>query len=133
MLLPDAHPELKLRLLWLTIGYALVALVVYLSLTSSPVDTGLSFPYQDKVFHAFAYFVLMAWFAQIYHDRFQRNLIAVMFIIMGVTLEYLQSFDPNRFYEYGDMVANTMGVVIGLLLALTGAKNCLIKIEKVIR
>jgi len=132
-LLPDAHPELKLRLLWLTIGYALVALVVYLSLTSSPVDTGLSFPYQDKVFHAFAYFVLMAWFAQIYHDRFQRNLIAVMFIIMGVTLEYLQSFDPNRFYEYGDMVANTMGVVIGLLLALTGAKNCLLKIEKVIR
>ena len=133
MLLPDAHPELKLRLLWLTIGYALVALVVYLSLTSSPVDTGLSFPYQDKVFHAFAYFVLMAWFAQIYHDRFQRNLIAVMFIIMGVTLEYLQSFDPNRFYEYGDMVANTMGVVIGLLLALTAAKNCLLKIEKVIR
>ena len=133
MLLPDAHPELKLRLLWLTIGYALVALVVYLSLTSSPVDTGLSFPYQDKAFHAFAYFVLMAWFAQIYHDRFQRNMIAVMFIIMGVTLEYLQSFDPNRFYEYGDMVANTMGVVIGLLLALTGAKNCLLKIEKVIR
>lgn len=132
MLLPDALPELKLRFLWLCIGYALIALVVYLSLTSSPVDTGLSFPYQDKVFHAFAYFVLMAWFAQIYHDRFQRNLIAVMFIIMGVTLEYLQSFDPNRFYEYGDMVANTMGVVIGLLLALTAAKNCLIKIEKII-
>lgn len=133
MLLQDAHPELKLRLLWLTIGYALVALVVYLSLTSNPVDTGLIFPYQDKVFHAFAYFVLMAWFAQIYHDRFHRNMIAVMFLIMGVTLEYLQSFDPNRFYEYGDMVANTMGVVIGLLLALTGAKNCLLKIEKVIR
>ena len=47
-----AIPDLKLRFLWLTIGYELVALVVYLSLTSSPVDLELSFPYQDKVFHA---------------------------------------------------------------------------------
>jgi VanZ family protein len=74
----------------------------------------------------------MAWFAQIYHGRFQRNLIAVMLVIMGVMLEYLQSFDPNRFYEYADMLANSTGVVLGLLVTLTGVKNCLIRFEKVI-
>jgi VanZ family protein len=131
-MLANAHPELKLSFLWLGLGGVMVALVVYLSLTSSPVDTGLSFPYQDKVFHAFAYFALMAWFAQIYHGRFQRNLIAVMLVIMGVMLEYLQSFDPNRFYEYADMFANSTGVVLGLLVTLTGVKNCLIRFEKVI-
>jgi VanZ family protein len=131
-MLANAHPELKLSFLWLGLGCVMVALVVYLSLTSSPVDTGLSFPYQDKVFHAFAYFALMAWFAQIYHGRFQRNLIAVMLVIMGVMLEYLQSFDPNRFYEYADMLANSTGVVLGLLVTLTGVKNCLIRFEKVI-
>jgi VanZ family protein len=131
-MLANAHPELKLSFLWLGLGGVMVALVIYLSLTSSPVDTGLSFPYQDKVFHAFAYFALMAWFAQIYHGRFQRNLIAVMLVIMGVMLEYLQSFDPNRFYEYADMLANSTGVVLGLLVTLTGVKNCLIRFEKVI-
>ena len=64
-----ACPELKLRFLWLAIGYSLVILVVFLSLTSNPVDTGLNFPYEDKLYHAFAYFVIMAWFSQIYHDK----------------------------------------------------------------
>ncbi|MDB4576046.1 VanZ family protein [bacterium] len=132
-MLVNAHPDLKLSFLWLSLGCVMVALVVYLSLTSSPVDTGLSFPYQDKVFHAFAYFVLMTWFAQIYHGRLQRNVIAVMLVIMGVMLEYLQSFDPNRYYEYADMLANSTGVVLGLLVTLTWVKNCLIRFEKLIR
>ena len=92
-----AYPELKLRYLWIVTGYMLVALVVYLSLTSNPIDTGMSFPYEDKLYHAFAYFTLMFWFSQIYHGRLQRNMIAAVFIFMGFTLEYLQSFDPKRF------------------------------------
>ncbi len=127
-----AVPDLKLRFLWLTIGYALVALVVFLSLTSSPVEMDLSFPYEDKFFHALAYFTLMAWFSQIYHDRFQRNMIAVVFVFMGMTLEYLQGFDPNRYFEYADMVANSIGVALGFAIALSGAKNILVRVERVI-
>jgi len=127
-----AAPDLKLRFLWLTIGYALVALVVFLSLTSSPVEMDLSFPYEDKFFHALAYFTLMAWFSQIYHDRFQRNMIAVVFVFMGMTLEYLQSFDPSRYFEYADMVANSIGVALGFAIALSGAKNILVRVERVI-
>ena len=125
-------PDLKLRFLWLAIGYALVVLVVYLSLTSQPVDLELNLPYEDKFFHALAYFTLMAWFSQIYHDRFQRNMIAVVFVFMGVMLEYLQSFDPARYSEFGDMVANTIGVALGFSMALTGAKNIFLRIEKII-
>ena len=127
-----AEPDLKLRFLWLAIGYALVMLVVFLSLTSNPVSLEIELPYQDKFFHALAYFALMAWFSQIYHDRFQRNMIALVFIFMGVTLEYLQGFDPNRYFEYADMVANSVGVALGFALALTGAKNILLKLEQVI-
>lgn len=127
-----AVPDLKLRFLWLTIGYALVALVVFLSLTSSPVDLELGFPLQDKLFHALAYFTLMAWFSQIYHHRFQRNMIAVVFVLMGVTLEYLQGFDPNRYFEIADMIANSIGVALGFSVALTSAKNILVRVEQVI-
>jgi len=131
-LFAKAVPDLKLRFLWLAIGYALVMLVVFLSLTSNPVSLEMEIPYQDKFFHALAYFTLMAWFSQIYHDRFQRNMIALVFIFMGVTLEYLQGFDPNRYFEFADMVANSVGVALGFALALTGAKNILVKLEEVI-
>ena len=129
---PKPDPDLKLRFLWLGIGYALVLLVVFMSLTSSPIDMGELFPYEDKVYHAFAYFTLMAWFGQIYHDRFQRNMIAFVFIFMGVLLEYLQSFDPNRMAEFADMVANTTGVALGFWLALGPLRNTLLNFERVV-
>lgn len=124
-----ADPDLRLRFLWLAIGYGLVILVIYLSLTSNPVELEVDFLYQDKFFHALAYFTLMAWFAQLYHDKFQRNMIAVFFIFMGASLEYFQSFDPNRYFEFADMVANAVGVALGFIVALTGAKNIFLRFE----
>jgi VanZ family protein len=107
-----------------------VASVIYLSLTSDPIDLGVSFAYEDKLQHATAYFVLMAWFGQIYHGRSERIIIALLFICMGATLEYLQSFNPHRFTELGDMAANTTGVILGFYLTSTSAKNVLIRIER---
>lgn len=126
-------PDLKFRFVWLLVGYLLISLVVYLSLTSNPVDVDLSIPYEDKFFHCLAYFVLMAWFAQIYHHSLQRNIIALGFVIMGVALEYLQSFDPARMSEFADMMANSTGVILGLMLALTKAKYTLVNFEQWIR
>ena len=123
-------PDLKLRSLWLIIGYVLVAVVTFLSLTSDPIDTGLQFLYEDKIYHAFAYFTLMAWFAQIYHGRIQRYLIAIVFIVMGSSFEFLQSLDANRYAEFADIVANVLGVLAGFSITLTEAKNTLVKIER---
>jgi VanZ family protein len=108
----------------------LVAAVIYLSLTSAPIDMGMSFPYEDKVQHATAYFVLMVWFGQIYHGRHERIILALLLICMGATLEYFQGFNPHRFAEFGDMVANASGVILGVFLTLTSAKNGLLKIER---
>lgn len=126
-----ADPDLKLRFLWLALGYGLVMMVVYLSITSEPIDMGQLFLYEDKVYHAFAYFTLMIWFAQIYHDRFQRNMIALVFIFMGLLLEYLQSIDPARLAEVADVLANIIGVAIGFYMATTPLKNTLVKFETI--
>lgn len=128
-MLLKACADLRLCVLWLSIGCALVALVIFMSLTSSPIDIGVSLPYEDKVYHAFAYFVLMFWFGQIYHGRSERIIVALIFIFMGVMLEYFQSFNPKRFAEFADMLANATGVVLGFSLSLTRAKNILLKIE----
>ena len=126
------NPDLKLRSFWLAVAYGLVVLVVYLSLTSNPVKTGLSFLYQDKFFHALAYFVLMGWFAQIYHSNARRNLVALVLIAVGVSLEFLQSLSPVRYYEIADMLANSTGVALGYFLTLTNARNCLVRFEKIV-
>ncbi len=111
------NPVFRFRGLWLLVGYILVAVIVYLSLTSEPVQMDLGFAMQDKFFHMLAYFSLMGWFAQIYHVPKQRVIFALLFIALGVLMEYIQSLNPARYFEFEDMVANTLGVAIAVLLA----------------
>ena len=128
--MPESNPELRYFKLWLAVGYALMAFIIYMSLTSDPIEIDLDYPYPDKFFHALAYFSLMGWFAQMFHVQGQRLAFAVAFIIMGVILEYMQSFDPARFYETEDMIANTLGVAIAVLLAKkTDFRFLLVKFE----
>lgn len=131
-LVMNFSPNLKFHQWWLMVAWVLLLLVIYLSLTGNPIDTGDSFLYQDKVFHAIAYFVLMFWFAQIYHGNVKRNLIAFLLVALGVSLEFLQGLNPVRFYEVADMLANATGVVLGYVLTLTNAKNCLVEFEKLV-
>jgi VanZ family protein len=44
--------------------------------------------------------------------------LAASMIPMGVLLEFLQRLVPGRSFEPGDMLANTLGVIAGILAAL---------------
>ncbi|MCW8854550.1 MAG: VanZ family protein [Gammaproteobacteria bacterium] len=109
--------QLKFKPLWLVIGYALIAFVVVQSLTPSPVDIGVQF--WDKSLHTVGYFILMAWFMQIYHSKNAKLFWGLFFITMGVGLEFLQDLGGVRYYEVNDMLANGLGVVIAWLLSYT--------------
>ena len=127
------NPTHRYQKLWLVIGYALVSTVIYLSVTSNPPNTGIDVPYFDKIGHTLAYFILMGWFAQLYHLKKQRIIYALGFVAMGVVMEYVQSFDPARMAEFADMVANTSGVVIALFITrMSGFRVMLKKVESYI-
>jgi VanZ family protein len=123
-------PELRYRKLWLIIGCLLIALVVFLSLTSKPVQIDTNLPYQDKLLHALAYFLLTFWFMQIYHVRHHVIRWVMFFLCLGLLLEYLQGFDPKRYSEVGDMVANTLGVLAAVGVARTPLRYMLVKLEQ---
>ena len=123
------NPDLRYRKLWLGIGYFLIILVIFLSLTSSPVEIDSKLPYQDKLFHALAYFSLTFWFMQIYHIKHHVTGWAIFFLSLGLLLEYLQSFDPERYSEVGDMIANTIGVVAAAILSRTRFRYMLVNFE----
>ena len=110
--------------LWLAIGWSIIILVIYLSLNKG----GIHLPsdiLNDKMGHALGYFSLMLWFTQIYKSFKHRALLAISFVLLGISLEFLQKMGGVRAYEVADMVANTTGVLLGWLAAYLGLDRIL--------
>ncbi len=114
--------------LWLLVGWLAVLAVVYLSLTSQPL-VEIPVRFGDKWGHLLAYGILMGWFVQLYQSRGMLVLHALLLILLGVALEFLQGYS-GRYFEYADMVANSCGVMAGLLLLLTPWHSLLLRWER---
>lgn len=98
------------RPLWLALGWLLVAAVWWVSLTPSPVETGID--QGDKIGHLLAYFCLMAWWGQL--DPRHLRLLG-LFMLMGLLLEGLQGLSPVRQPSLPDLFANATGALLGWL------------------
>jgi glycopeptide antibiotics resistance protein len=121
------HP-FRFAKFWLTVGWLLVALVVFLSLWPEPPQP-LDFAQSDKFAHVIAYIVLMLWFANIYPLRPHHLRLSVGFLAMGISLELLQGLSAHRTFSYIDIVANGFGILIGLALAKTHLSTCLFRLD----
>ena len=115
--------------LWMVTGWIMIGLVLYLSLTPSPPDV-LDFSFADKLEHLFAYSMLMIWFSQLYNSRKHQLLLAAIFCLMGISLEYLQGWGGHRYFEYSDMVANTAGVFLGWWLSHNLCAGWLVRVDQ---
>ncbi len=111
--------ELKWFITWWLMGWAWVSLIWYLSLTATPLEVDLGLAFSDKVGHFIAYGWLMFWFGNLYRGLRVRLFYAGLFILMGIGLEVLQGMGQVRQFEYYDMFANSIGVIIGFVLVLT--------------
>ncbi len=121
--------KLRFKKIWLAVGFLLVGLVVYASLMPNPPDLT-HIEGGDKIEHVAAYFALTFWFGQIYARKRVRWAIGVVFIVLGVGMEYLQRMTGYRTFEYGDMAADTAGVFCALLAAQTPLARGLAVVEK---
>jgi VanZ family protein len=128
-------PTHKLRMVWLTIGWLLVGLVVYLSLKPGwlPLDAlareGVMHRLSYGVSHAVAYGTLMFWFLQLYAASRWRW-IALGLFALGVGLEGLQGLTADREPGVADAAANTIGIALGWLLGRTGLSKTFETIER---
>lgn len=122
-----AQPRFRYRRLWLAIGWGLVLAVIWVSLTPKPPDVGIRI--NDKLSHLAAYAVLMGWFCQLYWQRSARLRNGLLLVAMGIALEVLQGLGQHRMFEYADMLANTLGVVAGGVLARGPLARLLLRLE----
>lgn len=88
--------------------------VIYLSVAPS---TAVAFPdVSDKIQHGFAYFVLTVLGLLSFPGRKGLAMLAAALIVLGCSLEGVQAMVPGRVPDGADIVANTAGVILGLLV-----------------
>jgi hypothetical protein len=76
-----------------------------------------------------AYALLGWWFSQAYPSRLH-GFLGLFLVALGAILEVLQGLTGYRDFEYADMLADTLGLVGGYLLALTPAGTVLRRLEQ---
>ena len=118
---------LRLRALWLALGWGWAATIVWLSLTPSPPTIDLA--QGDKLGHLAGYGMLMYWFCQLYAGRRARVGYALGFALMGIALELAQRSLGYRTYELFDMLANALGVALGWGLALVAGPGLIRRLD----
>jgi len=116
------------RSVWLALGWLMVAVVVWLSLSPSP-PKGPDFPDSDKLLHGLTYLVLTGWFGQLYRSRAGRLGWAAGFAALGAVLEVMQGVGGIREASWGDGAANAAGAVCGWLLLRTRLATALYWVE----
>jgi VanZ family protein len=110
------------RRVFVVAGWALAALVVWLSVSPRPIpldEAGGG----DKLGHGLAYAVLMLWFCLLYGAQRTRLGYALLWIAMGIGLEFVQRELGYRHYDVADMAANACGVLIGWALSFAVPKG----------
>lgn len=123
--------RLRFRLLWLAIGYGLVASTAYNSLHSSP--PAWAFVAGDIWLHGSTYFILAFWFGQLYPGRLMQIGVALAFVTFGAVLELLQAhLIPYRLYELSDLAANTTGAALAWLVLRTPAAWTLLSLDRLL-
>lgn len=120
---PRAH-----RAMWQAIGIALIVFVIYQSLTPAPLEVELD--EGNRLGHLAAYGTLMGWYSHLHERRGARIALAVGFVAMGITLEFIQGSTGYRTLDATDAVANTIGVGLGWLLAPPRLPNLLALVER---
>ena len=108
--------QLRRRRLWIALSTVLLAAVFFVCL-----QPGLGFPAPDgldKVEHLAAYVLLALWFTGLV-ARGRYWAVAAGLMAMGLLIEVLQwRMNLGRSAEGLDMLANTLGVGIGIAIAL---------------
>ena len=107
--------ELRLKAWWLALGWMMVSGLLVLTLMPHPPQP-LTFDFADKIEHLAGFAWLSLWFQQIVVQR-RKKWAALGLVLLGVFIEVAQSFTATRSFEYADMVADGVGVLLGAWLA----------------
>lgn len=107
---------LRYRRAWMVLGWVAVAIALALNLMPSEMTPELA---NDKFEHSSGYLALTLWFCGIY-PRSRYWIVAASLLGMGILVEILQgAMHWGRHADVNDVVADAVGIGIGVVFALT--------------
>jgi VanZ family protein len=111
-MLPLAYPRM-----WISAGVLLVVIVMSGSLVPGDYVHG-AMDWNDKVTHALTYTGLTLWFTGIF-PRSRYAWVVLAIFAFGALIEILQAVMPfGRHGDFADLIANSSGILLGLMLAI---------------
>lgn len=102
--------------LWQCIGWLGIAAVVVLSLIPMP-GPALPMDHSDKLLHVVTYGVLAFWFGQLHRGGWRWVFVGLL--ALGAGLELAQGWLVLRNADGWDLMADALGIALGLWLAAT--------------
>jgi VanZ family protein len=116
--------------LWLGIWIFGWILAIALSLIRPP-PIGLDLPDSDKLGHLLAYATLSAWAVMLFATRRAWLLAALALVALGIGMEFAQgALTDYRLRDPRDALANTLGVLLGLGVAMTRMQGWLQALDR---
>jgi len=118
--------DLRWPWLWLLVWLLMIAAVVVTSLLAASDLPPPPFDGVDKLEHFLAYLVLSGYAVMLFERRRAQALAAAGLIALGVGLEIAQgALTASRQADSADALANSIGVLAGLMLAATPVSRAL--------
>lgn len=107
----------RYRLIYRMLFISVLCLGMYLGMRPAPPPTPIKFDMIDSLYHAGGLFVctILSYLA---FPRWRWWFRGAFMFAAGVAVEFVQSFHPTRTADIGDIYANSVGVVLGLLVIL---------------
>jgi VanZ family protein len=109
--------------LWLSGWLFGLVLLLWFSLTPLPLLVPVA--QGDKLEHVLSYAVLAGYAGALFAARDVRIAAALGLIALGIVLEWLQGQTSYRFADPYDALANTIGVLLGMAVAMTSLGDTL--------
>jgi VanZ family protein len=130
----EVQPSGRLRWhgAWVLVGVAIMGWTLWMALRPDP-DITLDFPLGDKCLHAVTFTCLMGWWGNVYRRRPARVWAALVCLAFGVFIEFAQWLSPPRDADALDVLADSVGIVLALLLLRTPLARVLTGVEAGLR
>jgi VanZ family protein len=103
------------------IGLILYCALIYLLSDKPTLPVPMLFPYQDKLHHIFAYFIMVILVWRTFKHYIQRPYLCILMSVVfcsfyGITDEWHQSFVQGRHADTADWLADTFGALLAALI-----------------
>ncbi len=125
---PQTSKRLRWHLAWVVLGALIMAWTLWMALTPNP-GISLPFAYGDKLLHAITFTCLMGWWGNVYRARCSRTWAALGCLAFGILIEFAQWLEPPRSADAFDVLADSIGILIALLLLRTPLSRVLVGVE----